>query len=87
MFSMHESIKFRESKSYNTEKNLLKSCSILDFNSKYYRPEISKLYFFLPHVYILGKNHCEDKHHYMFVIQQNKWTVNSHVIMQKDVRY
>ena len=37
---------------------VLKSCRILDFHSEYYIPEIEKLDFHLPHVYIFGKKYC-----------------------------
>ena len=35
---------------------VLKSCIILDFISEYYIPDIEKLVFNLPHVYIPGKS-------------------------------
>ena len=46
---------------------VLKSCSILDFHSECYIPAIEKLDFCLPHVYILGKNHCAGKRNDMFL--------------------
>ena len=52
---------------------VLKPCIILDFNSDYYIPEIGKLAFNLPHVYILGKNNCAGKCHCMFVSWHNKY--------------
>ena len=54
---------------FTTRKSLvLKLCSILDFYSEYYIPEIEKLAFRLPHVYFLGENHCLGKRHDIFVI-------------------
>ena len=51
-----------------TQKTLaLKLCSILDFHSEYYIPEIKKLYFHFPHVHICGENYCACKRHDMFV--------------------
>ena len=32
--------------------------TISDFHSSFYTPEIQKLAFYLPHVRILGTNHC-----------------------------
>ena len=46
---------------------VLKSCSILDFRSEYYIPEIEKLAFRLPHVIIPRKNNCAGKRHAIFV--------------------
>ena len=37
---------------------LLLNTSIADFHKKYYKPAIEKLAFHLPHVIILGTNHC-----------------------------
>ena len=51
----------------------MKSCSILDFHSEYYIPEIEILVFHYPHVYIFGRNKCEGKQHDIFVSQQNKF--------------
>ena len=39
----------------------LKLCSILDFHSEYYIPDIVNLSFRLPHTYIPGKNNCAGK--------------------------
>ena len=52
---------------------LLKSCMILDFYSEYYIPEIEKLAFHLPRVYILGGNNCAGKIHDIFVNRHNKF--------------
>ena len=35
----------------------------MDFHSEYYKTENEKLDFHLPHVYILGKDHCSGKFH------------------------
>ena len=51
---------------------VLSSCSILDFHSEYYIPEIKILAFHLPHVYILGVNHCAGKKHAIFASKRNK---------------
>ena len=57
-----------------TQKSLvLKSCIILDFHSEYYIPEIENLTFHLPHVYILGENHCAGKLYGMLFIRHNKF--------------
>ena len=49
-------LEFFEKGTFTTRKSLLlKSCIILDFHSEYYIPDIGKLAFHLPHVYILGK--------------------------------
>ena len=45
---------------------VLKYCSILDFNSEYFIPEIEIMGFNLPHVYILGGDHCAGKRHDFF---------------------
>ena len=45
----------------------------MEFHLDYYIPEIEKVSFQLTHVYIIGKNHCENKQHGMFVTQQNKY--------------
>ena len=57
-----------------TQKSLvLKSCRILDFHSEYYISKIKILDFYLPHVYILGKNNCLGKQHGVFVSRHNKF--------------
>ena len=45
----------------------------MDFNSEYFIPEIENLAFHFPHVYILGKKHCEGKQHDIFVSQHNNF--------------
>ena len=66
---------------------VLKSCSILDFCSEYYITEIEKLDFHLPHVYILGKIIVQVNYMKCLWVDTISLTGNSHVIMQKYVRY
>ena len=64
---------FKNGKVATRENIVLKSCSILDFHSEYYVPEIEKLDYHLPHVYILGGNDCEGKCHDIFVSRNSKF--------------
>ena len=40
------------------------------FNCSFYIPAIQKLYFQLPHVHILGTNHCGDLRHTAFKLHE-----------------
>ena len=64
---------------------VLKSCRILDFHSEYYIVEIEKLNFHLPHVNIIGNNHCSGKHHEICASQHFKWDHKFTYIMNKYV--
>ena len=66
---------------------VLKSCSILDFHSEYYIPDIKKLGFNLLHVYIPGKIILQVNAIACLWVKTISLTVNLHVIMNKYARY
>ena len=45
---------------------VLKSCKFLVFHSEYYIPSIEIFAFHIPHIYIIYRNQCTGKLHYMF---------------------
>ena len=45
-------------KIYTRKKLMMMKTNMSDFHTRYYIPAIQKLDFYLPHVRILGTNHC-----------------------------
>ena len=60
---------------------VLKSCSILDFRSEYYIPEIEILAFHLPYDYIFGKIIVQVNNMTCLWFETISLTKNIHVIM------
>ena len=48
----------KPTKIYTRKELVMMETSISDFHTSFYIPSIHKLAFHLPHVRILGKNHC-----------------------------
>ena len=48
------------SKQYTRKDLVMMDISTADFNTSFYIPEIKKLEFHLPHVRVLGTNHCSN---------------------------
>ena len=66
---------------------VLKSCRILDISLRILHSSNRKIGFSFATCLNPWKNHYAGKRNDMFVIRNNNLTENSHVIMQKDVRY
>ena len=54
----HESSSDNSTKIYTRKDIVMTETTIYDFHTSFYTPSIQKLAFHLPHVRILGKNHC-----------------------------
>ena len=50
----------KSTKIYTRKELLMTETTIYNFHTSLYIPEIQKLAFHLPHVQILGTNHCDD---------------------------
>ena len=53
-----ESLPDKSTKVYTRKELVMMETSISDFHTSFYKPAIHKLAFHLPHVRILGTNHC-----------------------------
>ena len=53
-----ESSSYESTKLYTRKELVMMETTIYDFNTSLYIPAIQNLAFHLPHVRILGKNHC-----------------------------
>ena len=51
---------------YTRKELVMMETTISDFNNSFYIPEIQKLALNLPHMRILGKNHCDEMRHTAF---------------------
>ena len=53
-----ESLPDKSTKIYTRKELVMAETTIFDFHTSFYIPAIQKLSFHIPHVRILGKNHC-----------------------------
>ena len=61
-----ESPSDESTKIYTRKELVMRETTISDFNTSFYIPDIQKIAFCLPHVHILGKNHCGAMRHTAF---------------------
>ena len=62
-------------KIYTRKELVAMKTSIADFHTSFYIPPIQKLAFHLPHVHVLGNNHCGNTHREAFNCQSSKQDV------------
>ena len=55
-----ESLPDKSTKIYTRKELVMMEAKISDFHTSFYIPAIQKLAFHLPHVRILGTNHCDE---------------------------
>ena len=61
-----ESSPDKYTKIYTKKEIVMMETTISDFGTSFYIPAIQKLAFYLPHVRILGTNHCGEMRHTAF---------------------
>ena len=61
-----ESLPDKYTKIYTRKELVMMETTISDFHTSFYIPAIQKLAFHLPHVRILGTNHCGEMRHRAF---------------------
>ena len=58
-------------KVYTRNELVMTETTILDFHASFYIPAIQKLAFHLPHVHIIGANHCGEMRQTAFKQREN----------------